>query len=270
MSQITKPMALDETLQDVVTAIQGITQGGMIVSTGTVGSSTQPVYINGGVPTQIGHDVAGIKVLYNTITDLNDVPTYPGIYNVYIASGVNALHTPGHTSSASSYYSILVMGTSSEWASSASTRVTQIAIQHYSSQPTYNEVWMRYKHDNLWVAWSRMCGGIVTGTATDPNANVRIDSGFVSRRGNVVTFRYRIDVTTAFTPGDGTVMFKLPWGAYDWIFVPRYTGTAWNNITEVGNSGIRANGEVTFGTGPYRQLAVGEKMWLSGTYTTGT
>lgn len=51
MAYITKPMALDETLQDVVTAIQGITQGGMIVATNNVGSSTQPVYINGGVPT---------------------------------------------------------------------------------------------------------------------------------------------------------------------------------------------------------------------------
>ena len=55
MSQITKPMALDETLQDVVTAIQGITQGGMIVSTGNVGSATQPVYIDGGVPKAAGN-----------------------------------------------------------------------------------------------------------------------------------------------------------------------------------------------------------------------
>ena len=55
MAYITKPIALDETLQDVASAIRGITQGGIIASTGTVGSSTQPVYINGGVPTAAGH-----------------------------------------------------------------------------------------------------------------------------------------------------------------------------------------------------------------------
>lgn len=65
MSQVTKPIALDETLQDVVTAIQGITQGGMIVSTGNVGSSTQPVYINGGVPT------AGMDFAITTGTPTN-------------------------------------------------------------------------------------------------------------------------------------------------------------------------------------------------------
>lgn len=51
MAQVTKPMALDETLQDVVTALQNITQGGHIVYSGTVGSTTQPIYLDGGVPT---------------------------------------------------------------------------------------------------------------------------------------------------------------------------------------------------------------------------
>ena len=65
MSQVTKPIALDETLQDVVTAIQGITQGGMIVSTGNVGSATQPVYIDEGVPT------AGMNFAITTGTPTN-------------------------------------------------------------------------------------------------------------------------------------------------------------------------------------------------------
>jgi len=74
MSQVTKPIALDETLQDVVTAIQGITQGGMIVSTGNVGSVSQPVYINGGVPTA-GKDFA-IKT--GTPTNINTNLTLDG------------------------------------------------------------------------------------------------------------------------------------------------------------------------------------------------
>lgn len=98
MSQITKPMALDETLQDVVTAIQGITQGGMIVSTGTVGSSTQPVYINGGVPT------AGMNFAITTGTPTNinsncslrsgDIVKSGNVVNLRIALTINTTFTP--------------------------------------------------------------------------------------------------------------------------------------------------------------------------------
>jgi hypothetical protein len=84
MSQVTKPIALDETLQDVVTAIQGITQGGMIVSTGNVGSATQPVYINGGVPTP-GMNFAittGTPTNVNTALSLNNESTIKKSGNV--------------------------------------------------------------------------------------------------------------------------------------------------------------------------------------------
>lgn len=89
MSQITKPIALDETLQDVVTAIQGITQGGMIVSTGNVGSATQPVYINGGVPTAVNYNINVLNQADSTIETLvtqiktKAVTLSPGAYSFF-------------------------------------------------------------------------------------------------------------------------------------------------------------------------------------------
>jgi len=84
MSQVTKPIALDETLQDVADAIRDITQGGMIVSTGNVGSATQPVYINGGVPTA-GKDFA---ITTGTPNNVNG--------HLSFASGASTLNKSGN------------------------------------------------------------------------------------------------------------------------------------------------------------------------------
>jgi hypothetical protein len=98
MAYITKPIALDETLQNVVTAIQGITQGGMIVSTGNVGSSTQPVYINGGVPTA-GMNFAittGTATSANNNISLDRTEVYKSgnVVQVNVRAIVNTAFTP--------------------------------------------------------------------------------------------------------------------------------------------------------------------------------
>ena len=116
MSQVTKPIALDETLQDVVTAIQGITQGGMIVSTGTVGSSTQPVYINGGVPT------AGMNFAITTGTPTN--------INSYLTATRTEVHKSGNVVHVNLKFTIL-----SGWSNTASTQICKLPWLPTTSYP---------------------------------------------------------------------------------------------------------------------------------------
>jgi hypothetical protein len=230
MSQVTKPIALDETLQDVVTAIQGITQGGMIVSTGNVGSATQPVYINGGVPT------AGVEEMpaYRASTFTTDANSAPNGFS----SGNDMTNAPF-----------------TRWG----TLMTYYLFDHtdYGVQFAFklnsNDVWKRYKDGGAWGTWNRISGGIVTGTPTNVNSGLTLSSGdtFIKKSGNVVTF----NIQCVGSISNGVKICDMPYTPIaDMRFsILTYSGDVYGgylSATKSLNNGEKAisSGFIAFGT----------------------
>lgn len=262
MSQVTKPIALDETLQDVVTAIQGITQGGMIVSTGTVGSATQPVYINGGVPTAIQpEDAAGSFGFLTRGTNAVNIDDTAGNWTMAI--------TPSSAQG--------TMPWTDYWAQITQFRsgafCTQIAtLIRYSSSDRPDRLAIRHKYveagsSYVWSSW-KMVYGITTGTPTT-STNFTYDSSnsTVAKSGNVVQVRLKFTVSTAFTPTSNTVIATLPFKAFvNLTILPKalvVSGTAYRGGTVV----IRNTNQITFDTDA-RALSVGDSVYIWGTYLT--
>lgn len=270
MSQITKPIALDETLQDVVSAIQGITQGGMIVSTGNVGSATQPVYINGGVPTAMsgalgvanggtGNTIGkGESINVNRIANDGDVNV-----DTYTTDTKATTHfdiAPGSASNVPAdiwavYQTMSGSGTGGDYAAQVAYSVT------------HDQIWFRRKKTGTWQPWHQIYG-ITTGTPTNINSNLSMRAtSLVQKSGNVVNFRLLFDVSTAFTPGETTKLCEMPYTAAggQYFYVERGVGPFAN--ATLGHCFLR-NKNLEFGTGPYPALASSTLIWVSGTYLT--
>lgn len=256
MSQITKPIALDETLQDVVTAIQGITQGGMIVSTGTVGSSTQPAYIDGGVPRAI-EAVDKVKEVRNAYGDAN---TLIALNTVNFTEIYNGSHTPAASTSESYMY---LTGQGGD----ANNGGVQIAVGAYPS--TNNKIFYRRYNGGSWGDWKQLYG-IQTGTPTNPHANLTYVNGKCEKSGNVVNFWAQYRVETAFTPTYNTVIGKLPWAATATSFVTRTVGPTSSDTSShtLGSSYVNTSKELQFGFGDYPALTTGNTIAFYGTYLT--
>lgn len=272
MSQITKPMALDETLQDVVTAIQGITQGGMIVSTGNVGSATQPVYIDGGVPRAIGTlakanggtgNTIGKGECVNVNRIANDGDVNIDTYTTDTKATTHFDIAPGSASNVPAdiwavYQTMSGSGTGGDYAAQMAYSVT------------HDQIWFRRKKTGTWQPWHQIYG-ITTGTPTSPNSNCSFDSGRtdVKKSGNVVEVNVRLNVDTAFTPNENTQLFILPYKPVsNWVQLGRVSG-AMNGTNVTGRVEVNSSsGGVIWGSAPYTQLTAGTKIWVTGTYFT--
>lgn len=230
------------------------------IGTGTVGSATQPVYINGGVPT------AGNTMMVNAFStaynDFNALPLTPGVYRVELLNG-EALNTPYGTITTATWWNVITYGRQDRW--------TQIATQAYSGKPGYNEVWVRVKHDSTWRDWARIGGGITTGTPTNINSNLSYRSGSIVKTGNVVNARVTFNVNASFTPVHGAKICDMPWRAYqEWTQLNRGLGTTNEDSGwEWGQAYFNgATTEVRFGYGDYGTFTSGKLFILSGTYLT--
>jgi hypothetical protein len=247
MSQVTKPIALDETLQDVADAIRDITQGGMIVSTGNVGSATQPVYINGGVPTA-GNEVMAAFRASAYVSNLDNAPVG---FATFTSNATNAPHTA--------------------WGAV----MTYIIFDHsdyeiqVASKYNTDDLWSRVKNNGTWTSW-RQISGITTGTPTSANSNCSIVSGRgeVKKSGNIVEINVQLNIDTAFTPNENTRLFTVPFKpATYWPLISRISGSA--SSPTIGMAEINpGNGDLIWGLGPYSQLSAGTSVWIRGTYLT--
>jgi len=258
MSQVTKPIALDETLQDVVTAIQGITQGGMIVSTGNVGSATQPVYINGGVPTAI-EAVDRVKEVRNAYGDAN---TLNALNTVNFTEIYNGSHTPAASTSESYMY---LTGQGGD----ANNGGVQFAVGAYPS--TNDKIFYRRYNGGSWGSWKQLYG-IQTGTPTDINSALSLSSSsYMSKSGNVVNFMCYFGITTTPTLTPTTTLFKLPWssaaGSGVVTLCMREVVYGNNLGGTVGYSYIIGD-TVSAGTNGATDIVSGKYLRVSGTYLT--
>jgi hypothetical protein len=203
MSQVTKPIALDETLQDVVTAIQGITQGGMIVSTGNVGSATQPVYIDGGVPTAVNYNINIVSQADSTIETL---VTQIKTKAVTLSSGAYSFFGSWNSHS-NGYQASVVKGEESATFWKVSGTVYEYAQGRvWTFIDTYNPTTQ---------AWSgvkiRQISGITTGTPTNPATGLTLQDSQFEKSGNVVVFRVAYKCTSNVTLTGGFAVCTLPW-----------------------------------------------------------
>lgn len=261
MSQITKPIALDETLQDVVTAIQGITQGGMIVSTGNVGSATQPVYINGGVPT-----AGDVLAKYSSIKiQATAWDTYPNAHEtrVYYYEGANT------TTYNLPYQNVFVVV---RWWSQDRAIARAFKWNKNSSTDPGYAMWINENH-GVWQGW-RQTYGITTGTPTNINSNLSYRSGGIVKSGNVVNVRLSFNIDTTFTPQHMLVICNLPWKPVVGYMgltrgIGKHSGTNEDSGWVTGIAYFNdTSGALCLGFGDYGDCTAGKNIWIHGTYLT--
>lgn len=230
------------------------------IGTGNVGSATQPVYINGGVPTAIQpEDAAGSFGFLTRVTNAVNIDTTDGNWTMAI--------TPSSAQG--------TMPWTDYWAQITQFRsgafCTQIAtLIRYSSSDRPDRLAIRHKYveagsSYVWSSW-KMVYGITTGTPTNIHANLTLSSGysFVQKSGNVVRFRV-LAKATAGTLGTYTILCKLPfvpiaqeWGTLDYGVL----GSAFNHA----NWYMDTSGNVCLAHGI--TLSANQDVNIIGTYMT--
>lgn len=282
MAQVTKPMALDETLQDVVTALQNITQGGHIVYSGTVGSSTQPIYLNAGVPTAIGAvDVIAEAPRVKSSTELE------ALCALVVADRKTRFFriqgTTGMDSTLSDLITYKDLVYAYGWGIISDTYATSsssydLVITYFAGPPyPYNSqsrifIWRNssgaFRQNNVLI--TNKDTDIQTGTPTDINtALTSVSSRQCSKSGNVVDFKWVFQITGTLSLASNTVLMKLPWSAKNgYTLIPRIAGGAADSGTHY-NSYCLLNGkDLMLGVGTYDGITTNNYITVGGTYLT--
>lgn len=240
------------------------------IGTGNVGSSTQPVYIDGGVPTAMTGALAAVNggtgdiygkapfVYVGKVTDA-DIPVQGTAevnrrLTVSLISGTASNHAP--TANWYTLYTASGSDTGGDYGS-------QVAVG-----VNVDAAYFRTKQGGTWQPWHQIYG-ITTGTATSPNSNISLYRNQIFKGGNVIQVNIAANVTTAFTPSEMTKICVLPYKPKgNWVQIPRTSGlfdsTNYTGMAEI----HEGTGELYWGSEPYTQLAVGQRIWINGTYLT--
>lgn len=216
------------------------------IGTGTVGSSTQPVYINGGVPTAI--DGVPLPKSMPETTNLNDAPAGWAVF------GTNATNNPftfGGT--VLTMYAV----STSYW--------QQIAFPWGSGT---KQLAYRVKDNGTWGTWGLVGAGITTGTPTNPATGLTLQDSQFEKSGNVVVFRVAYKCTSNVTLTGGFAVCTLPWTPAYVTRVTRIVGDTNDSHTQNMSYGTLKTDKKLYGGPNDAQSTTGNYIEYYGTYLT--